>query len=176
MASDVTAFAALLLQWDGAGRDGLAGEKWWLAGHTQPGSPDTSLGQALDGADVFIGVSAAGVLAEQDVARMADGAIVFALANPDPEIDPAIARRHAAVVATGRSDQPNQINNVLAFPGIVRGLLDGAATELTVAAQCAAAGAIAGAVPDDKLDAAHIVPDIFDDDLVPAVARAVMDA
>jgi malate dehydrogenase (oxaloacetate-decarboxylating) len=158
------------------GRDGLAGEKRWLAEHTQPGSPDTSLGQALDGADVFIGVSAAGVLAEQDVARMADGAIVFALANPDPEIDPDIARRHAAVVATGRSDQPNQINNVLAFPGIFRGLLDGGATDLTVAAQCAAARAIAGAVPDDKLNAEHIVPDVFDDDLVPAVARAVMDA
>jgi malate dehydrogenase (oxaloacetate-decarboxylating) len=80
------------------------------------------------------------------------------------------------VVATGRSDQPNQINNVLAFPGIFRGLLDGAAGGLTVAAQRAAARAIARAVPEDRLDAGHIVPDVFDDDLVPAVARAVMDA
>ena len=157
-------------------RDDLAAEKEWLARHTQPGSPGTGPGQALDGADVFIGVSAAGILGEEDVAGMADGAIVFALANPDPEIDPDIARRHAAVVATGRSDQPNQINNVLAFPGIFRGLLDGDATDLSVAAQCAAAQAIARAVADDRLDTGHIVPDVFDDNLVPAVARAVMDA
>ena len=158
------------------GRDGLAGEKKWLAEHTQPGDPQAGLGQGLDGADVFIGVSVAGLLDEQDVARMADQAIVFALANPDPEIDPDIARRHAAVVATGRSDQPNQINNVLAFPGIFRGLLDGGATDLTVAAQCAAARAIADAVPAATLDAEHIVPDVFDEDLVPAVAQAVMNA
>jgi malate dehydrogenase (oxaloacetate-decarboxylating) len=90
--------------------------------HTQPVAPDTGLDQALDGADVFIGVSEGGLLKEQDVAGMADQAIVFALANPDPEIDPGVARRHAAVVATGRSDEPNQINNVLAFPGIADGL------------------------------------------------------
>ncbi len=108
---------------------------------------------------------------------MADGAAVFALANPEPEIDPDVARRHTAVVATGRSDQPNQINNVLAFPGIFRGLLDGGATDLTAAAQCAAARAIAAAVPDDTLDADHIVPDVFDEeDLVPAVARAIINA
>ena len=130
----------------------------------------------MDGADVFIGVSAAGLLQEQDVARMADGAIVFALANPDPEIDPDIARRHAAVVATGRSGQPNQINNVHAFPGIFRGLLDGGATHLSLAAQCAAARAIADVVPESERDARHIVPDVFDEHLVPAVARAVMDA
>jgi malate dehydrogenase (oxaloacetate-decarboxylating) len=111
---------------------------------------------------VFIGVSAAGLLSEQDVARMADGAIVFALANPDPEIDTDIARRHAAVVASGRSDEPNQINNVLAFPGICRGLLDGGMTELTLAARCAAA------VPDAERDPQHIVPDVFDEQLVPA--------
>jgi malate dehydrogenase (oxaloacetate-decarboxylating) len=92
---------------------------------------------------VFIAVSTADVLTDQDVARMADRAIVFALANPDPEIDPDVARRHAAVVATGRSGQPNQINNVLAFPGIFRGLLDGGARELSPGAQCAAARAIA---------------------------------
>ena len=157
-------------------RDDLAGEKKWLAEHTEPDPARTRLGRALDGADVFIGVSGAGLLGEQDVARMADGAIVFALANPDPEIDPDLARRHAAVVATGRSDEPNQINNVLAFPGIFRGLLDGGMTELTQAAQCAAAQAIADAVPDDERDAHHIVPDVFDEQLVPAVARAVMNA
>lgn len=157
-------------------RDDLDGEKKWLAAHTQPDPARARLGQALDGADVFIGVSAAGLLGEQDVARMADGAIVFALANPDPEIDPEVARRHAAVVATGRSDEPNQINNVLAFPGIFRGLLDGGVTELTLAAQCAAAQAIADAVPDDERAAHHIVPDVFDEQLVPAVARAVMNS
>jgi malate dehydrogenase (oxaloacetate-decarboxylating) len=158
-------------------RENLAGEKRWLAGHTQPGSPGTGLGQALDGADVFIGVSAAGVLGEQDVARTADGASCSPwLIRSRRSIDPDIARRHVAVVATGRSDQPNQINNVLAFLGIFRGLLDGGAADLTVAAQCAATRAIAGPVPDDKLDTGHIVPDVFDDHLMPAVARAVMDA
>lgn len=144
------------------GRDALGGEKQWLADHTQPGSPETSLGQALDGADVFIGVSIAGLLEEQDVARMAGEAIVFALANPDPEIDPGLARRHAA--------------NVLAFPGIFRGLLDGGARDLSLAAQCAAARAIAGEVPGGQRDAQHIVPDVFDENLVPAVARAVINA
>jgi malate dehydrogenase (oxaloacetate-decarboxylating) len=142
------------------GRQDITGEKRWLAEHTQPGSGQADLSQALDGAAVFIGVSAAGLLSEQDVARMADGAIVFALANPDPEIDPDLARRHAAVLATGRSDEPNQISNVLAFPGIFRGLLDGGASELTQAARCAAAQAIADAVPDDERDPQHIVPDV----------------
>ena len=157
-------------------RDDITGEKRWLAEHTQPGSGQAGLQQALEGADVFIGVSTAGLLGEQDVARMADGAIVFALANPDPEIGPDLARRHAAVVATGRRDEPNQINNVLAFPGIFRGLLDGGARELTQAAQCAAARAITAAMPDDERDAQHIVPDVFDEHLAPAVAQAVMNA
>jgi malate dehydrogenase (oxaloacetate-decarboxylating) len=157
-------------------REDLAGAKAWLAGHTQPVAPDSGLDQALDGADVFIGVSAGGLLKEQDVAGMADQAIVFALANPDPEIDPEIARRHAAVVATGRSDEPNQINNVLAFPGIVRGLLDSGAPELTIAAQLAAAQAIADAVPESERDAGHIVPDVFAGHLASAVAQAVRDS
>jgi malate dehydrogenase (oxaloacetate-decarboxylating) len=157
-------------------REDLTGAKAWLAGHTQPAAPETGLDQALDGADVFIGVSAGGLLKEHDVAAMADNAIVFALANPEPEIDPEIARRHAAVVATGRSDEPNQINNVLAFPGIVRGLLDSGARELTIEAQLAAARAIADVVPERERDADHIVPDVFDGHLAPAVARAVREA
>ena len=124
---------------------------------------------------MFIGVSGRGPV--RRAGRGPDGGWGHRLraGNPDPEIDPDIAR-HAAVVATGRSDQPNQINNVLAFPGIFRGLLDGGVTELTLAAQCAAAQAIADAVPDDERDAHHIVPDVFDEHLVPAVARAVMNA
>lgn len=125
---------------------------------------------------MFIGVSAGGLLDEQDVTRMADQAIVFALANPDPENDPEVARRHAGVMATGRSDQPNQINNVLAFPGVMRGLLDSGSRELSLAAQHAAADAIADAVPDSERDADHIVPDVFKEQLVPAVARAVQNA
>ncbi|MFM8329184.1 MAG: NADP-dependent malic enzyme, partial [Actinomycetales bacterium] len=107
---------------------------------------DGTLSQAMKGADVFIGVSAPNVLTESDVASMAEGAIVFALANPDPEIDPVLARKHAAVVATGRSDQPNQINNVLAFPGIFRGLLDAGAKKITDELLVACAEAIASCV------------------------------
>jgi malate dehydrogenase (oxaloacetate-decarboxylating) len=120
-------------------------------------------------ADVFIGVSAPNVLTEDDVISMAKGAIVFALANPDPEIDPALARKYAAVVATGRSDQPNQINNVLAFPGIFRGLLDAHITKLLVLA----ADAIASCVSDEQLNANFIVPSVFDLNVVQKVAAAV---
>jgi len=109
---------------------------------------DGSLSEGMKGADVFIGVSAPNVLTEADVASMAKGSIVFALANPDPEIDPVLARKHAAVVATGRSDQPNQINNVLAFPGIFRGLLDAGAKKITDELLVACAEAIAGCVSD----------------------------
>jgi malate dehydrogenase (oxaloacetate-decarboxylating) len=97
----------------------------------------------MEGADIFIGVSAPNVLVEQDIKAMANKSIVFALSNPDPEIDPVIARRHAAVVATGRSDQPNQINNVLAFPGIFRGLLDSGAHKITDEMLVTASDAIA---------------------------------
>ena len=136
---------------------------------------DGNLSQAMKGADVFIGVSAPNVLTENDVASMAKGAIVFALANPDPEIDPVLARKHAAVVATGRSDQPNQINNVLAFPGIFRGLLDAGAKKITDELLVACAEAIASCVSDAQLNASFIVPSVFDQNVVKAVAAAVKD-
>jgi malate dehydrogenase (oxaloacetate-decarboxylating) len=101
---------------------------------------------------------------------------VFALANPDPEVDPAGARRFAAVVATGRSDEPNQINNVLAFPGVFRGALDAGAREITEAMKVAAARAIASCVHDDELRPDYIVPSVFDRNVSPAVARAVQEA
>jgi len=107
---------------------------------------------------------------------MADNAIVFALANPDPEIDPMIAAKYAAVVATGRSDYANQINNVLAFPGLFRGLLDAGAHKITNTALIAAAKAIAGVVSDDALSPIYIVPSVFDEDVAPAVAEAVTRA
>jgi malate dehydrogenase (oxaloacetate-decarboxylating) len=135
-----------------------------------------SLSDAMKGADVFIGVSAPNVLTEADVASMAKGSIVFALANPDPEIDPVIARKHAAVVATGRSDQPNQINNVLAFPGIFRGLLDAGAKKITDELLVACASAIASCVSDSQLNASFIVPSVFDTNVVKAVAAAVKES
>ena len=131
------------------------------------------ISDAMEGADVFIGVSAPNVLTEADVAAMAKGSIVFALANPDPEIDPVIARKYAAVVATGRSDQPNQINNVLAFPGIFRGLLDAHAHKITDELLIAAAEAIASCVSASQLNASFIVPSVFDSQVVAKVAAAV---
>ena len=132
-----------------------------------------NISDAMKGADVFIGVSAPNVLSESDVASMATGSIVFALANPDPEIDPVIARKYATVVATGRSDQPNQINNVLAFPGIFRGLLDANAHKITDELLIAAAEAIASCVSASQLNASFIVPSVFDAQVVQKVAAAV---
>ena len=129
--------------------------------------------QAMNGADIFIGVSAPKVLNEADIKSMAKGAIVFALANPDPEIDPVIARKYAAVVATGRSDHPNQINNVLAFPGIFRGLLDAQAHKITDKLLVAAAEAIADCVSEAQLNTSFIVPSVFDPNVVIKVAAAV---
>ncbi|MEY3704915.1 MAG: hypothetical protein RLY29_287 [Actinomycetota bacterium] len=145
----------------------------WFIEHCNPSQFDGSLSDAMQGADIFIGVSAPNVLQESDLAKMADGAIVFALANPDPEVDPTLARKYAAVVATGRSDQPNQINNVLAFPGIFRGLLDVGATKITDELLVACADAIASCVSDAQLNASFIVPSVFDTNVVKAVASAV---
>jgi malate dehydrogenase (oxaloacetate-decarboxylating) len=145
----------------------------WVAEATNPEGFRGDLHQALAGADVFVGVSAPNVITEQDVASMAADSIVFALANPDPEIDPAIARRHAAVVATGRSDYPNQINNVLAFPGVFRGLLDASATRVDTMLLLAAADALAATVASRELNANYIVPSVFHADVHSAVAEAV---
>ncbi|WP_091080008.1 NAD-dependent malic enzyme [Microlunatus sagamiharensis] len=157
-------------------RDGLVGELLWLAEHTNRLDVTGSLREAVAGADVFIGVSAPNVLRGEDVATMADQAIVFALANPEPEVDPAEAARHAAVVATGRSDFPNQINNVLAFPGVFRGLLDAQSSEITETMLLAAARALAGVVSDAELNAAYITPSVFNPDVHTAVAAAVRKA
>ena len=145
----------------------------WFVTNCSPGSFRGDIHAAMKDADVFIGVSAPNVLTEDDVKSMAKGAIVFALANPDPEIDPALARKHAGVVATGRSDQPNQINNVLAFPGIFRGLLDAHITKITDNMLVLAADAIASCVSDQQLNANFIVPSVFDLNVVQKVAAAV---
>ncbi|NNM47146.1 NAD-dependent malic enzyme [Knoellia koreensis] len=148
----------------------------WIAGHTNPRRVSGTLKQVLAGADVFIGVSAPNLLTGDDIATMEPGAIVFALANPDPEVDPVAASRTAAVVATGRSDYANQINNVLAFPGFFRGLLDAGARDITSEMMIAAATAIADCVHPDQLNASYIVPSVFDSEVAPAVAAAVRRA
>jgi malate dehydrogenase (oxaloacetate-decarboxylating) len=145
----------------------------WFVTNCSPGSFRGDIHEAIKGADVFIGVSAPNVLTEDDIKSMAKNGIVFALANPDPEIDPALARKHAAVVATGRSDQPNQINNVLAFPGIFRGLLDAHISKITDKMLVLAAEAIASCVSDEQLNANFIVPSVFDLNVVQKVAAAV---
>jgi malate dehydrogenase (oxaloacetate-decarboxylating) len=128
------------------------------------------------GADVFIGVSAPNVLDEADIEAMNENAIVFAMANPDPEVDPIAAGRHAAVVATGRSDFPNQINNVLAFPGFFRGLLDARVSDITDEMLLAAADAISARVSQDELNPGFIIPSVFDPHVAADVAEAVSSA
>ncbi|GAB4098430.1 NAD(P)-dependent malic enzyme [Sinomonas halotolerans] len=156
------------------GREDLAGMKAEFAERTNPRAVAGGVSHALEGADVFIGVSSSKV-PEEDIAAMAEGSIVFALSNPDPEVAPETARRHAAVVATGRSDFPNQINNVLAFPGIFRGALDAGARRITPAMKLAAARAIADLVGED-ISAEYIVPSPLDPRVAPAVTEAVMRA
>jgi malate dehydrogenase (oxaloacetate-decarboxylating) len=145
----------------------------WFIDNSNPHSFIGTMPEALVGADVFIGVSAPNILKEADIATMAKGSIIFALANPDPEVDPVAARKYATVVATGRSDQPNQINNVLAFPGIFRGLLDANAHKITDKLLVAAAEAIADCVSPEQLNASFIVPSVFDPNVTKAVAAAV---
>jgi len=144
-----------------------------LAAATNPRRVSGDLHTVLAGADVFIGVSAPGVLKPEWIQEMAPDAVVFALANPDPEVDPAEADKYAAVVASGRSDYPNQINNVLAFPGVFRGLLDARASQVTIDMLLRAAEAIALVVKDDELNPNFIIPSVFHPDVPKAVAAAV---
>jgi malate dehydrogenase (oxaloacetate-decarboxylating) len=144
-----------------------------LAAATNPRRATGSLHEVLVDADVFIGVSAPGILAPEWIDDMADDAIVFALANPDPEVDPAEAGKRAAVVASGRSDYPNQINNVLAFPGVFRGLLDARAEDVTIDMLLRAAEAIALVVTDEELNASFIIPSVFHPDVAKRVAAAI---
>ena len=152
-------------------RADLTPTKEWLASNTNPRTITGGIDTALAGADVFIGVSG-GTIDEKHLPQMADNAVIFGLSNPNPEITPDIAQKYASVVATGRSDFPNQINNVLAFPGIFRGALDAGATDITDAMKLAAARAIADLVGDD-LAPDYIVPGALDARVAPAVAAAV---
>ncbi len=157
-----------------SGRPDLNEFKSELASRTNPAGRTGGVAEALDGADMFLGVSA-GIVPEEIIATMAPGGIVFALSNPDPEIHPDVARKYAAIVATGRSDFPNQINNVLAFPGVFRGALDAGARRITEAMKVAAAEAIHAVVGDD-LAPDYIVPSPLDPRVAPAVAAAVAAA
>ncbi|MET8866130.1 NAD-dependent malic enzyme [Nonomuraea sp. NPDC004580] len=158
------------------GRDDLDESLRWIADHTNAEGYAGDLRGAVKGADVFVGVSAPGILTGDDIATMADDPVVFALANPEPEVSPDEAREHAAVVATGRSDYPNQINNVLAFPGVFRGLLDAQATEVTQEMLLAAAGALAAVVTPEELGPNYIIPSVFHPDVATAVAAAVRES
>jgi malate dehydrogenase (oxaloacetate-decarboxylating) len=158
------------------GRPGLSGPKLEYAGLTNPDNVQGAADDVLEGADVFIGLSVPGAVSRAGIARMARDPIVFALANPRSEIDPEEIEDIAAVVATGRSDYPNQINNVLAFPGVFRGALDIRARRITREMQIAAAHALAAAIPPEDVSADYVVPSVFDRDVAPAVAQAVAEA
>ena len=158
------------------GCEGLGTTHAEYAGLTNPDGERGSVDDILVGADVFIGVSGPGAVTPEAIGRMAEGAIVFAMANPTPEVLPEEIHDRAAVIATGRSDYPNQINNVLAFPGIFRGALDVRASAITEEMKVAAGHAIAGTIADDELGAEYIVPSVFNRDVAPLVAAAVAEA
>lgn len=145
----------------------------WFARHTNPNQEQGSLNESLEGADVFLGLSAPGVISQEDVKRMADDAVIFAMANPVPEIMPEAAKPHARIMATGRSDYPNQINNVLCFPGIFKGALRCNATGISEEMKIAAAHAIADLISEDELCEEYIIPSVFDKHVADAVAQAV---
>ncbi len=157
-------------------RDDLNAAKREYADITNPNQESGSLKDVIRGADVFVGLSAPKLLDENDIAGMNKDAIVFAMSNPVPEIMPELALKHAAVVATGRSDYPNQINNVLCFPGIFRGALDCNASDINEEMKMAAARAIAETIADNVLTPDYIIPSVFDTKVVPAVAKAVVKA
>ncbi len=158
------------------GREDFDDAKRWLAENSNPEKRMGSVSDALRGADVFVGVSGPGIVHREDIEQMAAKSIVFGLANPTPEVMPEEVEGVAAVIATGRSDYPNQINNVLCFPGIFRGALDANALSITENMKLAAANAIAAAVPEEELSPSYIVPSVFNRAVVGAVATAVAEA
>jgi malate dehydrogenase (oxaloacetate-decarboxylating) len=158
------------------GREGLDESKRWYAENTNSAGFKGTADEALRGADVFIGLSGPGAVSVDAVLGMADDAIVFAMANPTPEVPPEAIAGHVAVIATGRSDYPNQINNVLAFPGIFRGALDVRASEINEAMKLAAGQALASVVGPDELSAEYVIPSVFNRDVGTTVAEAVAQA
>jgi len=157
------------------GREGLNASKQWFAEHTNPEGRTGDLSDAVAGADLFLGLSVPGVLTVEHLESMNEDPIVFAMANPEPEIRPEVAVGHARIIATGRSDYPNQINNVLCFPGIFRGALDVRAREIDEDMKLAAAEAMAGVIPEKELSEDYIIPSVFDERVAPTVAEAVAE-
>jgi malate dehydrogenase (oxaloacetate-decarboxylating) len=157
------------------GREGLNAAKLWFAENTNREGRTGGLAEAIRGADLFLGLSVPGVLAVEYLESMAEDPIVFAMANPDPEIRPEVAMGRARIIATGRSDYPNQINNVLCFPGIFRGALDVRARGIDEEMKLAAAQAIAGVIPEENVSEDYIIPSVFDERVAPAVAEAVAE-
>jgi malate dehydrogenase (oxaloacetate-decarboxylating) len=157
------------------GREDLNPSKQWFAEHTNPEGRTGDLSDAVAGADLFLGLSAPDVLTLEHLGSMNEDPIIFAMANPDPEIRPELAIGKARIIATGRSDYPNQINNVLCFPGIFRGALDVRAREIDEPMKLAAAEAIAGVIPEVELSEDYIIPSVFDERVAPAVAEAVSE-
>ena len=157
-------------------RDDLHGELRAMAERTNPRGLKGTANDALPGADVVVGVSAPGAFSADAVRTMADGAIVFAMANPTPEVQPEAVWHDVAIMATGRSDYPNQINNVLAFPGIFKGALEVRARGINEAMKLAAARAIASVIPEGDVGPEYIVPSVFNRAVAPAVADAVATA
>src|SRR5215217_3550324 len=157
------------------GREGLNTSKQWFAEHTNPEGRTGDLTDAVKGADLFLGLSVPGVLTVEHLESMNEDPIVFAMANPEPEIRPEVAVGHARIIATGRSDYPNQINNVLCFPGIFRGALDVRAREIDEDMKLAAAEAMAGVIPEKELSEDYIIPSVFDERVAPTVAEAVAE-
>jgi malate dehydrogenase (oxaloacetate-decarboxylating) len=149
--------------------------KRWFAQETNPECREGRPAEVIDGADLLVGLSGARALPAEALARMNHDAMVFAMANPNPEVNPEEAAPHVRIMATGRSDYPNQINNVLCFPGIFRGALDVRAPSITEEMKMAAAQAIAGIVPEEELREDYIIPSVFNRDVAPAVAAAVAD-
>ena len=149
--------------------------KKWFAEVSNPQRLSGGPNEVLEGADLFIGLSGPGLIDADSLAAMADDAIVFAMANPTPEVMPEDAEPHVRIMATGRSDYPNQINNVLCFPGIFRGALDAGAPRITEEMKLAAAKGIAAVVTDDDLNEDYIIPSVFNRDVAPAVAAAVVE-
>jgi malate dehydrogenase (oxaloacetate-decarboxylating) len=149
--------------------------KRWFAESSNPDRRDGSPADVIEGADLFVGLSGARVMPAEALARMSDDAIVFAMANPNPEVMPEEAEPYVRIMATGRSDYPNQINNVLCFPGIFRGALDAGAPRITEEMKLAAAQGIANVVAPDDLSEDYIIPSVFDRDVAPAVAEAVIE-
>ena len=159
-----------------SGRTNLSADKQWLVDHTNPDGETGLLKDLIQGADVFVGVSQPNLLDEQDLQNMAKDPVVFAMANTDPEIIPEIAQPYVAVMATGRSDYPNQINNVLCFPGIFRGAIDSRSSIINEEMKMAAAEAIAHSIDANHLAPDYIIPSVFDQTVVPAVSEAVQQA